>query len=696
MRIRDKVLFSALAMGLAITAAYAQWQVGDHAIPVGNGAGVTGFNSAVPGTAGVPLVSGGASVDPAFGTALVVGGGTGLVTISQGDLIFGSAANTYSALAKNVTATRYLSNTGASNNPAWAQITLTNGVTGALPVANGGTNCSVASGTCLDNITGFSSTGLIRRTGAGTYTFGTTTTVAEGGTGQTTLTANGILVGNGTGGVTSNLCTMDSNQDIACFSSTAFLPQFNQTNNTNDTSAAYFILNKTRAGGNTSSGDTLGNFLFRGFANSAGQNTAAIAGRQTAAASGSNIPSAIDFITSTTAGQLNKTWTIDGPATAFAGPPGANIQLQGSASGTATISTAAAAGTTTFQLPVGNGTSGFVLQTNGSGVTSWVAAAAGAVDIQVFTATGANTWTRAGGVTVVEVRVCGAGGGGGGGSRAAASTASTGGAGGGGGYCATATYKAADAGASQTVTLGTGGTAGAGATVNGNPGIVGNVGGNSTFGTLLTGFGGGGGEGGPVNTVGAGGGGGGSSVAVGQVGGGSSGIGGSSGFGSNGASSSAVNVACAGGNSNIALTTVYVTAGCPFGGAGGGGSNGTATVSRNGNLGGSASMHGPGGGGGGSQTTDNVGHNGGNGGASAGCPTPAAGGGPSGNGVSTAASFNYLPGCGGGGGGSSGAGAGAGGAGTGSGGGGGGGAGDNVNGGAGGAGGNGIALIISW
>lgn len=63
-------------------------------------------------------------------------GGTGLTSLSQGDLIYGSAANTFSKLAKNTSATRYLSNTGSSNNPAWAQIDLTNGVTGTLPAAN--------------------------------------------------------------------------------------------------------------------------------------------------------------------------------------------------------------------------------------------------------------------------------------------------------------------------------------------------------------------------------------------------------------------------------------------------------------------------------------------------------------------------------------------------------------------------------
>lgn len=73
------------------------------------------------------------------GQLAVTRGGTGLSTVAQGDILYGSASNTLSALAKNTTATRYLSNTGTSNNPAWAQVDLTNGVTGILPSANGGT-----------------------------------------------------------------------------------------------------------------------------------------------------------------------------------------------------------------------------------------------------------------------------------------------------------------------------------------------------------------------------------------------------------------------------------------------------------------------------------------------------------------------------------------------------------------------------
>lgn len=57
-------------------------------------------------------------------------------TFAQGDIIYASAANTLTALAKSATATRYLANTGAANSPAWAQVALATGVSGVLPIAN--------------------------------------------------------------------------------------------------------------------------------------------------------------------------------------------------------------------------------------------------------------------------------------------------------------------------------------------------------------------------------------------------------------------------------------------------------------------------------------------------------------------------------------------------------------------------------
>lgn len=87
-------------------------------------------------TIDVDLTSGVTGVLP------VANGGTNLTTFAQGDIIYASASNTLSALTKNTSSTRYLSNTGSSNNPAWAQVNLTNGVTGTLPVANGGTGAT--------------------------------------------------------------------------------------------------------------------------------------------------------------------------------------------------------------------------------------------------------------------------------------------------------------------------------------------------------------------------------------------------------------------------------------------------------------------------------------------------------------------------------------------------------------------------
>lgn len=64
----------------------------------------------------------------------------------QGDILYASGTDTITKLAKSATATRYLSNTGTSNNPAWAQVNLANGVTGELPTDSLPTNLQTYNG----------------------------------------------------------------------------------------------------------------------------------------------------------------------------------------------------------------------------------------------------------------------------------------------------------------------------------------------------------------------------------------------------------------------------------------------------------------------------------------------------------------------------------------------------------------------
>ena len=61
---------------------------------------------------------------------------------AQGDILYATGANAPARLAKDTNATRSLTNTGANNNPAWAQVSMATGVSGTLPVANGGTGAT--------------------------------------------------------------------------------------------------------------------------------------------------------------------------------------------------------------------------------------------------------------------------------------------------------------------------------------------------------------------------------------------------------------------------------------------------------------------------------------------------------------------------------------------------------------------------
>jgi len=156
------------------------------------------------GTTGLTFAGAG-TTETITGTLVVANGGTGLTSFTQGDIIYSSAANTLSALAKNASSTRYLSNTGASNNPAWAQIALATGVSGTLPVANGGTsstsltqyNVLIGNNTSAIATVAPSATSgvpLISQGAAVNPAFGTAV-VAGGGSGRTTATAYAVICG---------------------------------------------------------------------------------------------------------------------------------------------------------------------------------------------------------------------------------------------------------------------------------------------------------------------------------------------------------------------------------------------------------------------------------------------------------------------------------------------------------------------
>lgn len=157
-------------------------------------------------------------------------------------------------------------------------------------------------------------------------------------------------------------------------------------------------------------------------------------------------------------------------------------------------------------VPVLNssGSNGQYLSLVTSACPIWAAGGASVSSVQVYNTHVSSpfTWTKPAGISAVRVRVCGAGGGGAG-STAISSTLSGGG-GGGAGTCNEDVFRAADLAATVSITIGQGGAPGANsgsATANGSAGS------NTTFGSLLTGYAGGGGARSTAQNVSGGGGG---------------------------------------------------------------------------------------------------------------------------------------------------------------------------------------------
>ena len=146
-------------------------------------------------------------------TVPTTAGGTGLTSYSQGDLLYYNTGTTLTVLSKNTTATRYLSNTGSNNNPAWAQVDLSNGVTGTLPAGNGGTGIT-SLGTGIATFLGTPSSANLAaavtdETGSGSLVFATSPTFTTPTLGAASATS--VAFGAGAGGTPSMTATGDLN-----------------------------------------------------------------------------------------------------------------------------------------------------------------------------------------------------------------------------------------------------------------------------------------------------------------------------------------------------------------------------------------------------------------------------------------------------------------------------------------------------
>ncbi len=103
------------------------------------GAGTATITKVAPSaTSGVPLISQGASADPTFGTAVVAGGGTGAVTLTNHGVLIGQATSAIVATAAG-TAGQVLQSGGASADPVYSTATYpaTAGTSGNVLTSDG-------------------------------------------------------------------------------------------------------------------------------------------------------------------------------------------------------------------------------------------------------------------------------------------------------------------------------------------------------------------------------------------------------------------------------------------------------------------------------------------------------------------------------------------------------------------------------
>jgi len=127
--------------------------------------------------------------------------GTGHIFDSQaqGDILYATSTTVLSRLGKSGTSTHSLTNTGTNNNPAWAQVALATGVSGTLPVANGGTGATTLTdkAVLISQDSGTDTLGSVALTTSGQVIIG-----GSSGPAAATLTAgSNVTITNGDGSI---------------------------------------------------------------------------------------------------------------------------------------------------------------------------------------------------------------------------------------------------------------------------------------------------------------------------------------------------------------------------------------------------------------------------------------------------------------------------------------------------------------
>jgi hypothetical protein len=300
------------------------------------------------------------------GTVAPTNGGTGVNTVATGDLLYGSASNTWSKLAAGAGYRPLVMNAGGTL-PEWNALALNQSgtVSGALPTANGGTNLTTY--TLGDTLYSSAANVLAKLAG------NTTTTkkfLVQTGTGSVSAApvwdvVNGADVnGNITGqaGSVANALTLGT-----YLTGTSY----------NGSSAVTATVDATSA--NTASKvvarDSSGNFA-------AGTITAALSGNATSATTATNVAGGA-------ANQLH--YQTSSGVTNFATAPSASGQVlgwNGSAfAWTTTIATATSATSATTATNLAGGAASQVPYQTGAGATSFIA---NGTSGQVLTSNGAS------------------------------------------------------------------------------------------------------------------------------------------------------------------------------------------------------------------------------------------------------------------------------------------------------------------